>query len=186
MIEMILGKVVCLRPATLDDRLPIFKWLTNSDLTKFMMGPPSYPDSPIPTWDQFINDYKEYFFDSSKPMLGRCFVIEVNSEPVGQINHDKIYLTDNSTELDIWLKSSKYINRGYGSDAIVTLCNYLTDRFNCKKFIISPSKRNIAAIQAYKKAGFNETDKVHDGFKPDYYDTIILTRIGKKISSDNE
>lgn len=146
MTERILGKQVILRPATLDDRQPIFDWLTNSDLTKCMMGPPAYPDSPIPTWEEFINDYKEYFFDSSKPLLGRCFVIEVNSEPVGQINHDKISSTDYSAELDIWLKSSKYINKGYGTDAIITLCNYLTKKFECKKFIIAPSRRNLAAI----------------------------------------
>ena len=123
MTERIMGNIVILRSATLNDRQPIFDWLTNSDLTKFMMGPPTYPDSPIPTWQEFLNDYMEYFFDGSRPLLGRCFIIEVNSEPVGQINHDKISMTNHSTELDIWLKSSKFINKGYGTDAIVTLCN---------------------------------------------------------------
>jgi len=98
MTEKIQGKVVTLRPAAIiADRKPVFNWLTNSDLTKFMMGPPTYPNSPITIWDEFLNDYKEYFFDSSKPFLGRCFIIEVNDEPAGQINHDKIYLSDYST-----------------------------------------------------------------------------------------
>jgi hypothetical protein len=69
MTEIIYGKRVILRPATPMDRKPIFDWLTNSDLTNQMMGPPTYPDSKIPTWDEFIEDYKEYFFDSSKPLL---------------------------------------------------------------------------------------------------------------------
>lgn len=176
MIERIIGKQVILRPATLADRQPIFDWLTNSDLTKFMMGPPTYPDCPVPTWEEFKNDYKEYFFDSSKPDLGRCFVIEVNSEPIGQINHDRISKTDSSTELDIWLKSSKYINKGYGTDAIITLCDYLTERSGCKKFIISPSKRNSAAIRAYEKAGFIKTDEKPDESLCDYNDIIILTK----------
>jgi RimJ/RimL family protein N-acetyltransferase len=176
MIEIIYGKTVTLRPATLKDRKPIFDWLTNSDLTKFMMGPPTYPDSPIPTWDDFQNDYKEYFFDGSQPLMGRCFIIEVNSEPIGQINHDKIYMSDFSTELDIWLKCIEYMNKGYGSDAIITLCNYLTKEFKCRKFIIAPSKQNIGAIKAYKKAGFIETDIVHDDFIGDYTDAIILMK----------
>jgi RimJ/RimL family protein N-acetyltransferase len=176
MTEIIYGKTVTLRPATLKDRKPIFDWLTNSDLTKFMMGPPTYPDSPILTWDQFQNDYKEYFFDGSQPLMGRCFIIEVNSEPIGQINHDKIYMSDFSTELDIWLKCIEYMNKGYGSDAIITLCDYLTKAFKCKKFIIAPSKRNIGAIKAYKKAGFIETDIVHNGFIGDYNDTFILKK----------
>ncbi|MBN1415743.1 MAG: GNAT family N-acetyltransferase [Bacteroidales bacterium] len=177
MTERIIGKKVTLRPATLADRRPIFDWLTNSDLTKFMMGPPIYPDSPVPTWEEFVNDYKEYFFDSTKPHLGRCFVIEVNDEPIGQINHDKISSADGSTELDIWLKSSKYINKGYGTDAIITLNNYLADKYRCKKFIISPSKRNHAAIRAYEKAGFIKTDEVPDRLLSDYNDNIILTKI---------
>jgi RimJ/RimL family protein N-acetyltransferase len=176
MTEKIHGNLVTLRPATLDDRKPIFDWLTNSDVTMFMMGPPTYPDCTIPTWDEFLNDYKEYFFDSSKPFLGRSFVIEVKSEPVGQINHDKIHKDDYSTELDIWLKSSKYMGKGYGSDAIVTLCDYLTKKFKCKKFIIAPSKRNITAIKAYKKAGFIETDITHDSFLGDYIDAIRLIK----------
>ncbi len=176
MTEKITGKTVVLRPATLDDRQPIFDWLTNSDLTKFMMGPPVYPDSPIPTWQEFLNDYKEYFFDSSRPQMGRCFVIEVNSEPVGQINHDKISIADHSTELDIWLKSSKYINKGYGTDAIVALCNFLIDKFECKKFIIAPSRRNVAAIRTYEKAGFIETDEIHYNFLPDYNDTVVMIK----------
>lgn len=176
MSETISGNRVNLRPATLDDRQQIFDWLTNSDITKLMMGPPTYPDSKIPTWEEFNNDYREYFFDSSQPLMGRCFVIEVNSEPIGQINHDKIYQTDHSTELDIWLKSSKYLNKGYGTDAIVTLCNYLAKYFDCKKFIISPSKRNTSAIRAYEKAGFKITYEIHEGFFPDYHDTVVMIR----------
>jgi RimJ/RimL family protein N-acetyltransferase len=141
MTERITGKIVILRPATLDYRQPIFDCLTNSDLTKLMMGPPTYADSPIPGWQKFLNDYMEYFFDGSRPLLGRCYIIEVDSEPVGQINHDKISMTNHSTELDIWLKRSKYINKGYGTDVIVMLCNFLSNRFECKKFILSPSKQ---------------------------------------------
>lgn len=179
MIDRIVGKKVILRPATLADRQPIFDWLTKSDLTKLMMGPPTYPDSPIPTWEEFINDYKEYFFDNTKPYLGRCFIIEVNCEPIGQINHDKISRIDNSTELDIWLKCSKYINKGYGSNAITTLCNYLTKKYGCKRFVISPSKRNNLAIRAYEKAGFIKTDEKPNKLLSDYFDNIILTKIIK-------
>jgi RimJ/RimL family protein N-acetyltransferase len=176
MTEEISGKILTLRPATLNDQKPIFDWLTKSDLTNHMMGPPTYPDSKIPTWEEFTDDYKEYFFDSSEPLLGRCFVVEVNSEPVGQINHDKIYPPDNTTELDIWLKSSKYTGRGFGTDAIITLCNYLTKEFGCKKFFISPSRRNITAIKTYKKAGFIETNEMHENSIPDYVDTVVMIK----------
>ena len=176
MIEKIFGSIVTLRPANIEDRRLIFDWLTSSDLTKFIIGPPIYPDINIPTWEEFIDDYRTYFFDSSQPLMGRCFIIEVNSEPIGQINHDKIYPKDNSTELDIWLKSSAYTGKGYGTDALITLCHYLNEKYECKKFIIAPSRRNPRAIRAYKKAGFIETTEVPENFSPDYSDIVIMVK----------
>lgn len=176
---LIHGKAIILRPATPQDRKPIFDWLTNSDLTSQMMGPPTYPDSRIPTWEEFIADYREYFFDNSQPLSGRCFVIEVNSEPVGQINHDKIYPPDNTTELDIWLKNSRYTGKGYGTDAIITLCDYLAKTSGCQRFLISPSRRNINAIKAYKKAGFIETDLAIDPAMADYNDAVVMIKSAK-------
>ena len=176
MTEIIHGRLVTLRIATPVDRRPIFDWLTNSDLTSQMMGPPTYPDNKIPTWNEFIEDYKQYFFDSTQPLLGRCFVIEVNSEPVGQINHDKVYPPDNTTELDIWLKDSRYTSKGYGTDAIITLCNYLTKTLDCQKFTISPSRHNINAIKAYKKAGFSETDMTIDPSMADCHDAVVMIK----------
>lgn len=176
MTEIFFGKKVKLRPATLADRRPIFDWLTSSDLTGLMMGPPDYPDIPIPSWEEFMNDYKPYFFDSSRPLLGRCFIIEVDSNAVGQINHDKISNIDHSTELDIWLRSREYINKGYGSDAINTLCEYLAQKFGCQKFIISPSERNKVAIRAYEKAGFIITEEKPEGFLADSLDSVIMVK----------
>lgn len=174
MTEKIQGKLVTLRPATMQDRRPIFDWLTNSDLTSSMMGPPIYADGKIPSWEEFKEDYKEYFFDSTQPQLGRCFIIEVNGEPVGQINHDRIYPEDKSTELDIWVKSSMYTGKGYGSDALQTLCAFLNVGYSCNKFVIAPSKRNTRAIKAYKKAGFVESAEPIRS--PDYFDTVVLVK----------
>jgi len=183
-IHRIPGKNVTLRPATPADRRPIFDWLTNSDLTPRMMGPPLYPDGPIPAWEEFLEDYKDYFFDGTQPLLGRCFIIEVNGEAVGQINHDKIYPKDQSTELDIWMKSSRYTGKGYGPDALATLCHHLAQTLGCEKFIIAPSRRNVAAIRAYQKAGFAETCEIPDGFMPDYPDTVLMMKILFYVQED--
>lgn len=177
MADIIKGKIITLRPATPGDRREIYEWLAHSDLTSQMMGPPDFPDSPVPDWEDFRIEYPEYFFDGSRPALGRCFVIEVHSEAVGQINHDMIDDTDHSTWLDIWMKSSAYTNKGYGSDAIDTLCNYLVDTFRCKKIFIAPSARNHAAIRAYEKAGFKRTSLRLPPEMSDYKDDLVMVKI---------
>jgi len=63
MSEKVQGEIVSLRPATIADRKSIFAWLTNSDLTHKMLGPPKFPDCPIPTWNEFLDGYPEHFFN---------------------------------------------------------------------------------------------------------------------------
>lgn len=176
MDEILSGRLVQLRPATAADRQPIFEWLTRSNLTPQMLGPPLYPDNPVPTWEEFTRDYVGFYFDGSQPLRGRCFIIEVNHQPVGQINYDTIALAGPVMELDIWLRDSAFSGKGYGPDAINTLCLYLFRQFQCPTFIIAPSARNTRAVRAYRKAGFHPARPAPPGFIPDYDDTVVLVR----------
>ncbi|RYU94536.1 GNAT family N-acetyltransferase [Emticicia agri] len=173
------GELVKLRPATLQDRRQIFEWLTQSDLTPSMLGPPHFPENPAPTWEEFINDYYDYFFDGSQPESGRCFIIQSGNTPIGQVNYNDIEEDKSGvryTELDIWLAGREYTNKGYGTDALKTLCNFLHKDLGCKKFIIAPARQNIGAVKAYQKAGFAETTVPPLHFVPDYADTIVMIK----------
>jgi len=176
MSNILSGKKVSLRPATLDDRASIFQWLAHSNLTKEMIGPPKYPDSEIPTWEAFIQDYVEFFFDGSQPLNGRCFIIEKDGLGIGQINYNEIDISSNSTFLDIWLSDRKYTGKGYGTEAIELLCNFLKVKFGCKEIMLCPSKRNTVAIQAYEKAGFIMTDRILSESERDYIDNVVMVK----------
>ncbi len=69
------SSVVLLRPASLDDRRTVYEWLAASDATPMMMGPPQFPDHPIPTWQEFCADYSDRFFRPEGDGFGRLFVI---------------------------------------------------------------------------------------------------------------
>ncbi|NQU86163.1 MAG: GNAT family N-acetyltransferase [Mariniphaga sp.] len=170
------GEKIMLKPATVQDREKIFLWLTKSNLTKEMMGPPNYPDSKIPSWEEFKNDYAEYYFDGSQPMNGQCFIIQVEGEDIGQINHNAIDNKNKVTDLDIWLSDAKYTGKGIGTGAIQLMCEYLGKKYGCRQIKISPSKRNEKAIRAYKKAGFVMTDIVPDKSELDYEDNVVLVK----------
>jgi len=176
MINLLSNKRVTLRPATYQDKEKIFQWLAHSNLTSEMLGPPKFPEAPIPTWEEFDTDYVSHYFDNTQPLKGRCFVIEHNGEEIGQINYNEIDEVTKSTEIDIWLADKCFTGKGLGTEAIQILCEYLVKTFDCQTIYIAPSKRNGNAIRAYKKAGFLETTVIPEGFVPDYSDTIVLVK----------
>ncbi len=178
---LIRGSLVTLRPAQESDRRSIYEWMAESELTSSMMGPPHFPDAPVPTWEQFCDDYRPYFFDGSRPLAGRCFVIEAHGEPVGHLSYSEMDPVRGFAELDIWLRSEACCGRGYGSDAIGALTRHLSETFGITEFIMRPSRRNTRAIRAYARAGFVPLPLTYDQqaamYGPgDYADAVVMQK----------
>jgi len=180
---MVRDMLVTLRPATLDDRRAVYEWAACSDLTSSMMGPPDFPEAPMPTWEEFCADYLPYFFDGSRPNVGRSFIVEHESQPVGHISYSRVdeFPGQSTAELDIWMRDSSCCGRGWGAQAIILLCDHLRDSFNVNEFIFRPSARNVRAIRSYHRAGFTRlalsNDEQAATYGPgDYRDTIVMLR----------
>ncbi|MCI0360798.1 MAG: GNAT family N-acetyltransferase [Planctomycetaceae bacterium] len=176
---MIRGSLVTLRLAREHDRRAIYQWLAESDLTSSMLGPPDFPETPVPTWEKFGEDYGPHFFDETRKELGRSFIIEVDGKAVGHVSYDAIDLTCGHAEIDIWLRSREVCGHGYGSDALVALTRYLYETFGIAEFIMRPSRRNPRAIRVYAKAGFTMLPLTSDEqtriYGPgDYSDTVVM------------
>jgi RimJ/RimL family protein N-acetyltransferase len=154
--EDIRGRHVTLRAAGPEDRRMILGWLYRSDVTPSMLGPPLYPERPVPSPGEGGGDYEPHFFDGSAPELGRCYLILVGGEPVGQVGYNDIHEHGGRrrTELDLWMRSESCCGRGHGPDALEALCGHLHDRLGVAEFMVQPSARNPRAIRAYEKVGF--------------------------------
>ncbi len=125
----IVGKRIELRPANEIDRKKIFSWFAQSDLTSSMVGLPNFPDHPIPTWDEFCEDYTISFFTDLGDGKGRNYIIIVKDQEIGTVGYDLLDSQIDRVLLDIWMRSNKYCGHGYGSDALETICNYINDRY---------------------------------------------------------
>ena len=182
------GEHVRLRPATLDDRRTIYRGLARSDVTDILVGHPSQAYTPLLSYDAFCDDYKQHFFDDSNPEGGRCFVIEVDGQAVGQVNYNAIERDKNRTELDIWMLEEKHCGHGYGSEALHLLCDYLWTHFNVDGFYIKPSASNPRAIRAYEKAGFLRTmlsdeEALLEYGRKDSIDTVYMTKNIEQVAA---
>ena len=146
------------------------------------MGPPDYPDHPIPSWEEFCYDYTLSFFNASGEGKGRNYIIVFTDEEIGTIGYDLLDKNKNRVVLDIWMRAEKYCGLGYGRDALNTLCDYIHKIYGITNFIISPSARNKRAIAAYKKADFkyisiiSKTEQEKEFGKSEYDDNIIMIK----------
>jgi diamine N-acetyltransferase len=178
---MIHGTLITLRPAVERDRRPVFEWMAASDLTSSMMGPPFFPDAPVPTWEQFRADYLPYYFDGSRPESGRSWVIEFRGEPVGHLSYSGMDRARGVAELDIWFRDESCCGHGWGPDAIDALVRHLHATFGITEFLMRPSRRNPRAIRAYAKAGFEAVVLTEDEARSldgpdDYADTVVMRK----------
>jgi RimJ/RimL family protein N-acetyltransferase len=181
--QTIHGKRVILRPATPGDARLIHEWLFRSDVTPALMGPPLFPERPLPLPGDVSQNFDPHYFDGSAPELGRSFLILVDGEPVGQINYNDIAERNGrkGTELDVWLRSQSVCGKGHGSDAMEALCTYLHDHFGVQEFMVQPSARNPQAIRAYEKAGFARlnlpVEQARELWGPnDYDDSVYMVK----------
>ncbi|MCY3726294.1 MAG: GNAT family N-acetyltransferase [Rhodobacteraceae bacterium] len=167
-----------LKQATLYDQDKIYRWLACSDATPEMLGPPTFPDAPVPTYEEFCDDYNdEAFLDHGD---FRLFLIVVDQEEIGAVSY---FIRDQVAELDLWIASKHNWNKGYGSSALITAIGKLKREEKVDILIIRPSARNKRAVASYQKAGFEHynPDK-HDipqwclTENLDYEDAVVLVQ----------
>lgn len=151
------GSRVSIRRAQLQDRPRAYEWLVRSDLTPQVYGP-LFPERTAPTPDLFAARYVNAFFDGTRPYAGRMFVIAVGGEDVGCIAHGPIDLLNDVVELDIWLAGSQHGGRGIASQALAVLTDWLQAAYGVNRFLVRPSRRNVRALRALRRAGFRESD----------------------------
>ena len=150
------GKKVRLQPMTADEVPLFYRWATQSEATPFWYG--DLVGEPIPTYQQFLRDFKPYYFDGSEPEKGRSFTILIGGRAIGEINYNEIDQKHNSVDLDIIIADDKDKNRGYGSDALKALAQYLFQKMNIEACHVETVSGNPRAIRAYEKAGFRQTE----------------------------
>ncbi|HET9024157.1 MAG TPA: GNAT family N-acetyltransferase [Burkholderiaceae bacterium] len=151
------GSRVSIRRALLQDRPRVFEWLVHSDLTPQVFGP-LFPEREPPTREQFASRYVNSCFDGTRPYSGRMFVIAAGEEEVGCIAHGPINLLKDVVELDIWLAGAQHSGRGVASQALAVLAEWLQASYGVNRFLARPSRRNVRALRALRRAGFRETD----------------------------
>jgi diamine N-acetyltransferase len=171
------GSRVKLRPAALEDRRAVFEWGHTSDVAGWVNLPPQ----TVPTYEEFCEGWKDFFYDGSSRSIGRIFVIGAEGRPVGMIAYNDIDEVNRRSEIDIWLSCEASCGQGYGPDAALLLSEYLRAEFGLREVWAQPSARNPRSIRAFEKAGFvrlelGSKDEFLEYGPRDYEDSVLMVK----------
>ncbi len=176
---------ITLTRPTLADRERVHRWLTTPGIVEKMMGPPTFPEIPVPDYETFCDDHVAHFWTHEAPEQGRLFLIEASAGPVGCIVHNDVVVTPGGSracELDLWLAGPEFIGRGYGRAAILAMCELIARELRVVEAFLQPSARNPIALASYAGAGFARSPLAGDEAaayyrtRPDYADSVFFVR----------
>ena len=147
------GKRVTLRPATPEDEPQSPEMAVPFRHYPVLVGTASFREQLVPESGDSSKRLDPHYLDGTAPELGRCFLVVVDSEPVGQLTYHDIVERDGrrQIDLDIWMRSEAYCGKGYGTDALDALCGDLHEKLGVSQFMVQPSSGNPRVIRAYEK-----------------------------------
>ena len=181
---MIQGKIITLKTASATDRPLIYKMGQSTDILRNHFPEKGFAD--------FEAGYHDGYFDSCDPSVCGGMMICVDEMPVGFISYGNTSGTVGSVyypailgvmELDIWLYGEQNCGKGYGTDAVITLSNYLHQTHGIHTVFMCPSRSNPRAIRAYGKAGLIE---ITGNKKQTLLERIFMPEVLASFDSNSE
>lgn len=176
---MFYGEKVCLRAYTENDIPTATKFVNDRELKKLLVTTIPFP---MTIWEeeswiksQQSNNQGTYNFAiediESNKYIGGCGIQNVN------------WLARVAT-VGIMIGDKDYWGKGYGTDAMKVLINFIFDDMNINKIRLGTFSFNERAIKSYQKCGFEVEGVLKDEIFKDgkYYDEIIMSIFNKSNS----
>ncbi len=145
---MLRGNKVVLRGKQLKDVAADYTWKQDAEL--------AYLDGSslltIPFWEYLLN-YAEQFGYLSLERRG--FAIEtLDGKHIGNCMYYNLNKYKGETEIGIMIGDRAYWDKGYGTDAVVALVNYLLEEMKLRRIYLHTLEENIRAQKCFEKCGF--------------------------------
>jgi diamine N-acetyltransferase len=89
-------------------------------------------------------------------------MICIGETPIGYISYGQICFGERGLkpgvmELDIWMDGENRCGKGFGTDTIICLTDFLHCKYDINTFFMVPRKKNLRAVKSYEKSGFIKT-----------------------------
>ncbi len=174
---MIKNMRIMLCSKRLDDAVSDYTWKTDPELARLDACPP------------LDMSFKEYLFLyiselQMSPIVKHEFSITtLNGEHIGNCAYYNINRFRREAEVGIILGNRQYWNKGYGTEAMILLADYIFNRYNFARVYLKTLDCNIRAQRCFFKCGFTPcSNKKLDGYN---FVIMDLTREKWKAVKEN-
>ncbi len=145
---MITGKKIVLRDKSLADARDDYTWQTDPELARLDAA-----SQLAITFAHYLLDYTNQLHspDSAK----RRFAIDtLDGKHIGNCGYYGIDATKGEAELGVTIGNRDYWNKGYGTDAVTTLVDYIFRETNLSRIHLKTLDWNTRAQKCFQKCGF--------------------------------
>ena len=151
---MIKGKLVTLREKRLEDACQDYQWRIDEELATL--------DATTPLRMSY-NNYLRLIEDELKRPVPWSVRFAIETHDGALIGNCMYYDIDDirrQTELGILIGDRNYWNKGYGTDAVDTVCKYIFESTDFKRIYLHTLIWNNRAQKSFAKSGFQELREV--------------------------
>lgn len=157
---MIKGKITKIRPKKIEDADNDYRWQTDPELSDLDAIEPLNMD-----FSDYIIEYRDALKHPS-PFRRPLAVETLDGEHIGNCVWYNIDKTGRQSEVGIMIGNRDYWNKGYGTDVMKTLVNYIFRSTNFNRVYLKTLEKNLRAQGSFVKAGFTPCGKIErDGYK---------------------
>ena len=166
---MIVANKVILREKNLADARDDYNWETDSELAQLDAAP--LITTPF---SQYLSAYANQL-QNPLPTSHRFAIDTLDGKHIGNCTFYNISETNGETELGIMIGNRNYWNKGYGTEAIITLVNCIFSQLNISRIYLKTLESNTRAQMCFEKCGFIPyKHSVRNGF------SFVLMEIHRK------
>ena len=156
---MIAGSKVSLREKRPVDAWDDYAWESDPELAQLDAAP-----VVATSFSQYLSDYTNELRNPF-PTSQRFAIDTLDGKYIGNCSYYNVKETKGEAELGIMIGNRDYWNRGYGTDAVTTLVNYIFRQTKLNRIYLKTLKSNTRAQKCFQKCGFTQYGhQVKDGF----------------------
>lgn len=110
-----------------------------------------------------IEDLKIYIKNSNSKSdeLFLAVIDKNNGKHIGNIKYENINKSFGIAVMGILIGDENYRGQGVAQEIITASSKWLKENLSIKKILLGVNKKNLAAINAYEKIGFNSVNSQH-------------------------